>query len=77
MHLIYNLSSFLWKGAQLETKMGSESYTKLLIGLLVSVQCAAVGAMWVLARFIGVTEPYYRSCTMVGNRTATRNWSTR
>ena len=42
MHLVYNLSSFLFKGAQLETKMGSEAFAKLLVGLLVAVQCSAV-----------------------------------
>ena len=26
MHLVYNLSSFLWKGANLEIKMGSEKF---------------------------------------------------
>ena len=34
MHLVYNLSSFLWKGANLEIKMGSEKFAKLLLGLL-------------------------------------------
>ncbi|EEH55749.1 uncharacterized protein MICPUCDRAFT_18451, partial [Micromonas pusilla CCMP1545] len=63
MHLVYNLSSMLWKGVQLETRMGSEAFAKLLVFLLVSVNAAACAVAWVTrAHFASVEEAYYRSC---------------
>ena len=62
MHLVYTLSSFLWKGAKLETRMGSERFAKLLVGLTGATHATAVAVMWVMARHLGVTGPYRTSC---------------
>ena len=67
MHLIYNLSSFLWKGANLEIKMGSEKFTKLLLGLLVCTNAMAVGVMYAMAAYLGMPEAYRNSCVMGNN----------
>ena len=67
MHLVYNLSSFLWKGANLEIKMGSEKFAKLLLGLLVCTNTIAVGVMYVMAAHLGMPESYRNSCVMGNN----------
>eukprot|EP00892_Ulva_mutabilis_P001059 jgi/Ulvmu1/10954/UM007_0133.1 len=56
-HLYYNMSSFLWKGLQLEPALGPVRFAALLCELLLSCQAIYVGLFWAVRAALGPTSP--------------------
>lgn len=62
-HLLYNMLSLLWKGARLETSLGSLQFASAVASLLALSQSAAL----VLTRsllLLGHEAPYYHHCSV-------------
>lgn len=58
-HLYHNMSSLLWKGMQLEFKLGPEKYLKLLLFSLVGSHGLYLIISWALAEYTPYTGSYY------------------
>lgn len=52
-HLYYNMSSFLWKGLQLEPAYGPVGFAALILELLFSCQAIYLGAFWAARAVLG------------------------
>jgi len=63
MHLVYNMGSLLWKGMQLEQRMGTKRFgALLLVFTLLSSALMVVGSV-VLAEFLHVYS-FYHECAV-------------
>lgn len=56
-HLYYNMSSFLWKGLQLEPAYGTARFIALIAELLLSCQCIYCGIFWAARGALGPESP--------------------
>lgn len=56
-HLYYNMSSFLWKGLQLEPAYGPARFLVLLVELLISCQSLYCGLFWGARAIYGPQSP--------------------
>lgn len=65
-HLYYNMSSLLWKGVRLESRMGSAAFAALTAELLVLSHGMVVAGSWVLAQYIPEYRGLYLSTCAVG-----------
>eukprot|EP00899_Mesostigma_viride_P012638 jgi/Mesvir1/21375/Mv20859-RA.1 len=63
-HLVYNMVSLLWKGAQLEPLMGTLPFLRCVAELLLLTQGTIVATSFLLARFAHVYGPYYQDCAV-------------
>ena len=57
-HLYYNSATWLWQGTQLESRMGSKAFAKLVGTLLCTSHAIFVVFSWFLSWF-GLDGPYY------------------
>ena len=64
VHLIYNMLSFLWKGVQLESQLGSEAFALTLGQLLLLSQISMVAISKLLATFTPWTAPFNNECAI-------------
>lgn len=65
LHLYYNLSSFLWKGAQLEPRLGPLPFLRLVAELALVSQLLYVGlAVGLRARYRALGWALTRSCAV-------------
>ena len=64
VHLIYNMLSFLWKGVQLESQLGSKAFALTLGQLLLLSQTSMVAVSKLLATFTPWTAPYNSECAI-------------
>ena len=57
-HLYYNCATMLWQGTQLESRMGTLTFAKLVGNLLATSHAIFVALTW-LVSFLGFDRPYY------------------
>nr|AIY60677.1 rhomboid protein Illhe_RBL14 [Illicium henryi] len=58
-HLVYNMTSLLWKGVQLETSMGSTKFTSMVVALLGMSQGITLLLAKALLVFFNYDRAYY------------------
>eukprot|EP00466_Bigelowiella_natans_P019377 jgi/Bigna1/85721/estExt_fgenesh1_pg.C_50336 len=66
-HLYYNMSSLLWKGAQLEQTNGTEEFLKMSAFLLLGSHVIYVLVAWILS-MLGVFSATMQTCAVCRNR---------
>lgn len=64
VHLIYNMISLLWKGYQLEMRLGSVKFAKLVALLLVLSHSTLVAVSFLLATYTSWVSPYKYECAV-------------
>ncbi|GBF96816.1 hypothetical protein Rsub_09672 [Raphidocelis subcapitata] len=65
-HLLYNLSSLLWKGARLEARLGPATFAALTAELLALSQGLLVVGAWAVAEAVPEYRHLYTSTCAVG-----------
>lgn len=65
MHIFLNMSSFLWKGAELEPTMGSARFSGLLLELLALSHGLVVLTSRLLASAMPSLSRYYYRCSLI------------
>lgn len=64
MHLMYNMTSLMWKGVQLEDTMGSQRFAKMVAVLLGLSHSLILASSSLLAKYADAPAYYYSECAV-------------